>query len=176
MMTIIGAFAMPVLVALIIFGGLAKGVPVFDSFLEGAGEGVGTLLKILPSLVGMITAVEMFKASGALDVLTNALSPLARWMGLPGETMPLVLLHPISGGGATAVFKSILSDFGPDSYIGRVASVMCGASETTFYAVTVYYGSCGVKKIRHTLLAALIADFTAAVMSGVAVRLIFGQS
>ncbi len=174
MMTLIGAFAMPVLVFLIIFSALAKGVPVFDSFLSGAGEGISTLVSILPSLVGLITAVEMFKASGALDVLTAALEPVARWIGLPGETMPLFLLHPISGGGATAVFKSILGDFGPDSYIGRVASVMCGASETTFYAVTVYYGSCGVKKIRHTLLAALTADFVASAMSGVAVRLIFG--
>lgn len=175
MMTLIGAFAMPVLVFLIIFVALAKGVPVFDSFLNGAGEGVSTLLSILPSLVGLITAVEMFKASGALDVLTAALAPVSRWMGLPSETMPLFLLHPISGGGATAVLKSILGDFGPDTYIGRIASVMCGASETTLYAVTIYYGSCGVKKIRHTLFAALTADFVAAVMSGIAVRLIFGE-
>lgn len=175
MISVVGAFAMPMLVFVILFVALAKGVPVYDSFLSGAGEGVSTLLTILPSLVGLITAVEMFKASGALDVLTTALEPVSGWMGLPSETVPLVLLHPISGGGATAMLKSILSDYGPDSYIGRVASVMCGASETTFYAVTVYYGSCGVKKIRHTLLAALLADYVASVTSGVAVRMLFGS-
>ena len=174
MMTLVGAFAMPVLIFVIIFSALVKGIPVYDSFLSGAGEGISTLLSILPSLVGLITAVEMFKASGALDVLTAALEPFSNWLGLPSETVPLFLLHPISGGGATAVFKSILEDVGPDSYVGRVASVMCGASETTFYAVTVYYGSCGVKKIRHTLFAALVADLVASVMSGVAVRLVLG--
>ncbi len=172
MMALVSAFAMPALIFLILFFGLVKRVPVYDSFLSGAGEGISTLVSILPSLVGLITAVEMFKASGALDVLTAALEPVSALLGLPGETVPLLLLHPISGGGATAVFRTILEEVGPDSYVGQVASVMCGASETTFYAVTVYYGSCGIKKIRHTLLCALTADLVASVMSGVAVRLV----
>lgn len=167
----IGNYALPVMIFFILSHGILRRVPVFDVFLTGAAEGLKTVVKILPTLVGLITAVAMFKASGAMDLLTAAIRPAAAFLGLPGEVIPLMLIHPVSGGGATALLSDLLNRFGPDSYIGRVASVLCGSGETTFYAVTVYYGSCGVKSIRHTLPAALAADFAVAVLSGIGVRL-----
>lgn len=167
----IGNYALPIMIFAIIASGLIQKVPVFDTFLSGAADGIKTAVTILPTLVGLITAVTMFKASGALDLLTAAVEPAASFLGLPGEVIPLMLIHPISGGGATAVLTDIFTRYGPDSTIGRIASVLCGSGETTFYAVTVYYGSCGIRNIRHTLPAALTADFAVAVLSGIGVRL-----
>lgn len=167
----IGDFALPCMILLIVGHGLWKKVSVFDVFLSGAAEGLQTATCILPTLVGLVTAVSMIMASGAFDLLTVALSPLAGVLGLPASVVPLMLLHPVSGSGAMAVLTDLLERFGADSQIGRIASVMCGSSETTFYAVTVYYGCCGVTKTRHTLPCALLADLTCAVLSGIGVRL-----
>ncbi len=171
----LGEYALPVMILLIVGHGLFRKVSVFDVFLSGAMEGLQTAATILPTLVGLITAVTMFKASGAFDLLSVALNPLAGALGLPSSVIPLMLIHPISGSGGMAVLTDILDRFGPDSTVGRIASVMCGSSETTFYAVTVYYGACGVTSTRHTLPCALIADFAAAVLSGVGVRLFMDQ-
>ncbi len=170
-MTDLGNTILPVLMGFILVYAMVQRVAVFDCFLSGAGEGIKTMVKLLPTLVGLITAVSMFKASGALDLLTGLLTPVAEWLGLPGEVVPLVLIHPISGGGATAVLTDLFSRYGAESTIGQIASVICGSGETTFYAITVYYGSVGVNQHRHTLPVALCADFTAAVLSGVGVRL-----
>lgn len=116
----------------------------------------------------------MFQASGALDVLTMALAPVANLIGIKAEVLPLFLIHPISGGGATAMMTNILTQYGVESTVGRIAAVMCGSAETTFYAVAIYYGSVGIKKTRHTIAVALLADYVAAVASGIAVALIFG--
>ena len=173
-MEMIGIYALPVMAGIIIFFGFVNRVPIFDSFTTGAGDGMKTAVKILPSLVGLITAVEMFQASGALDVITMALAPVSKAIGIPSEVLPLFLMHPVSGGGATAIMTNLLTQYGADSFIGRVAAVLCGSSETTFYAVAIYFGSCGVKKTRHTIAVALIADYVAAVFSTLAVRLLFG--
>lgn len=170
----IGNWILSFTVAGIILFGLIKGVNVFDCFLEGAKDGLNIAVKILPAYVGLITATSMIGVSGGLDVLTHALSPLAKFLGLPEEVMPLAILRPISGGGAVALFENLLSDFGPDTYIGRVASVMMGSAETTFYAITVYYGSIGVQKTRHTVVASLSADLAGFIMSAITVRYILG--
>ena len=172
-MNIIGAWAIPIVICLFIAVGLVKSMGIFGSFLEGAKDGTRVLFQIIPSLVGLITAVEMFKASGALDVLTHAMEPVAQLLHIPSDVMPLALLRPVSGGSSVAMLDRILSAVGPDSPSGRVASVVCGAGETTFYTSTVYYGSVGVKKIRHTLIAALTADATASILSAWAVNLLF---
>ncbi len=174
-MKIIGAFVLPLVVAFIIGFGLFKGVKIFDCFLEGAKGGLITVKNILPSIVGLVVAVGMLKASGGLEVIVNLLSPLSKVTGIPEEIMPLAVLNPISGGGALSMYEMILKDYGADSYLGRVASVMMGATETTFYAITVYYGAVGIKKTRHTVMAALIADFTSFVASAWTVRLFFGS-
>ena len=163
---------MPVFIAIVIVFGLIKKVPLFDAFVIGAKDGIKTLLKIAPTLVGLIVAVDMLKASGATNMLCEAVTPLADALGFPKEIVPMVLLRPISGGGSTALLTNIYKDYGPDSFAGQVASVLAGSTETTFYAIAIYFGSVGVKKTRHTLISALSADFTAAVMAVLTVRLL----
>ena len=123
-METVTAFFVPVIIGGILLFGAVRGVNVFDEFIAGAKEGLSSAVKILPALVGLMTAVGMFKASGALDVLTHALSPLSSTLGVPGELMPLALLRPISGSGALVIFENLLTAYGPDSAIGRIAGVM----------------------------------------------------
>ena len=163
---------MPLFIAVVIIFGIIKKVPLFDAFTDGAREGIRTLLGVAPTLVGLITAVDMLKASGAIDILCDFISPAAEFLGFPKEIVPMILLRPVSGGGSTALLTSIYKECGADSFAGLCASVLAGSTETTFYAIAVYYGSVGVKKIRHTLPAALSADFTAAVMAVVSVKLL----
>lgn len=174
-MKILGSVVLPLVITGIVLFGLVKGVKIFDCFLEGAREGLVTVKNILPSIVGLVVAVGMLKASGGLDVIVKLLSPLSGITGIPEEIMPLAVLNPISGGGALSMYELILKEHGPDSYLGRVASVMMGATETTFYAIAIYFGSVGIKKSRHTVFAGLIADFTSFVASAWTVRLFFGS-
>ena len=162
---------MPAFAAVIIIFGLIKRVPVFDCFLEGAKEGFLTLYRIAPTILGLVFAVGLLRSSGAIDVICTALSPFADAVGFPVEVVPMALLRPVSGGGSTALLISVFEDCGPDSFAGRVASVLAGSSETTFFAITMYFGSVGVKRIRHTVIAAVAADLTAMIMSAALVRL-----
>lgn len=166
-------WVVPCVIAGIFLWGLARGVNVFDAFTAGAREGLRTAAEILPALVCLLTAVAMFRASGALRVLTAALAPAARLLGIPPEVMPLALLRPVSGSASLALFSDLLKQYGPDSWIGRVASVLQGSTETTFYTVAVYYGAVNIKRTRHTLPASLTADLVGAVMSAAAVRFLF---
>lgn len=168
-----GAYVMPAAICIIIVFGILRGVPVFDTFVAGAKEGISSSISILPSLVGLIMAVTMLNASGALDLFSSFIAPAANAIGLPKEVMPLALLRPISGSGSLAILNQLYASNGPDSFIGRVASVMMGSTETTFYAIAVYYGSVGIKKTRHTIPAALSADFTGYLASALAVSLFF---
>lgn len=174
-MKTLGAVVLPFVLTVIVLWGIVKGVKIFDCFIEGARDGLKTVKNILPSIVGLVVAVSMLKASGGLDIIVKFLSPISGITGIPEEIMPLAVLNPISGGGALSMYEMILKDYGPDSYLGRVASVMMGATETTFYAIAVYYGSVGIKKTRHTLMAGLIADFTSFIASAWTVRLFFGS-
>ncbi len=165
---------MPVFAGIIVVFGLVRRVPVFDTFIQGAREGFFTLWQIAPTLLGLIFAVSLLRTSGATDVICGFLSPLADAVGFPVEVVPMALLRPVSGGGSTALLMSVFDSCGPDSFAGRVASVLAGSSETTFYAVTLYFGSVGVRKTRHTLIAAVAADLTAMILSAVTVRLLLG--
>ncbi|MCI9576436.1 MAG: spore maturation protein [Clostridiales bacterium] len=167
------AYVIPVAVIAIVVFGLVRRVPVFDTFLSGAKEGLSSSLSILPSLVGLIVAVTMLNASGALELLTSFLAPVTNALGFPSEVMPMALLRPISGSGSTAMLTQIFDSFGPDSFIGRVASVIMGSTETTFYAIAVYFAAVGIKKTRHAVPAALAADFTGYVMSVLSIHLFF---
>ena len=164
-------FVMPVFAGLVVIFGLVRRVPVFDVFLKGAKEGIMLLYNIAPTIMGLVFAVDLLRSSGAIDVICDFVSPAADLLGFPKEIVPMVLLRPVSGSGSTALLTSLYQDCGPDSFAGQVASVLAGSSETTFYAVAMYFGSIKVKKIRHTLVAALLADFTAAVMSIITVRI-----
>ena len=159
---------MPCVVGFIIMFGILKKVPLFDAFISGAKDGFSSTFSIAPSLIGLIVAVSMLKASGALDIITYLLSPLGILIAIPKETIPLMLLRPISGSGSLALVDSIFKSYGPDSFPGRVASVMMGSTETTFYAI--YFGAVGIKNTRHTVPTALIADFTSFIMSVLMVK------
>ena len=172
-MTEFGIFVVPVTVFLIILFGFVRKVPVFDTFVAGAKEGAVSCFSVLPSLVGLIMAVSMLSASGALDLFSAFLAPATKAVGLPPEVMPLALMRPVSGSGSNALLIRLFQDYGPDGFIGRVASVMNGSTETTFYAIAVYFGAVGVKKTRHTIPAALAADFSGYIASVWAVRLFF---
>lgn len=167
------AYLVPVLIAGILIYGLVKKVNVFDSFIQGAKEGLHTAVNLLPALVALMVAVTMFKASGALDILTYSLDPLTGNLGIPKEALPLALLRPISGSGSLAMLETILAQYGPDSLIGRVACILQGSTETTFYTIAVYYGAVGIKNTRHTVFAAMAGDFAGLVAASLAVRLFF---
>ena len=167
---------MPAFACVIVVFGLIKRVPVFDIFLKGAKEGMQILYSIAPTIIGLVFAVDLLRSSGAIDAICNFIEPVADYLGFPKEIVPMVLLRPVSGSGSTALLTSRYEQCGPDSFAGRVASVLAGSSETTFYAIAMYFGCIKVKKIRHTLFAAIIADITAAVMSVLTVRLYFGMS
>jgi len=167
------SYILPCAVVFIVCFGLWKKASVFDVFTGGAKEGAVTAFKILPSLVGLMVAVSMLRASGALDAVAWLIKPVLRYTGLPAELVPLVLLRPVSGGGSLALLESTLQAYGADSMLGRMAAVLQGSTETTFYALTVYYGSVGIKKTRHTLGAALTGDAAGFIFSVLAVRLVF---
>ncbi|MGN1315953.1 MAG: spore maturation protein [Acutalibacteraceae bacterium] len=158
-------FILPGLVVLIIVHGAFKGINVFDEFIQGAKSGLKTVFDIIPSLIALLLCVNMLRSSGGLDVVCSLLSPASDFLGIPREITPLAILSPISGSGALGMYENILKEFGPDSYIGRCASVIMGSTETTFYAITLYYGSINIKKTRHTLPSALCADFTSFILS-----------
>ena len=166
----VGAAALPAIIGVILLFGFCRGVDVFDAFIAGAKEGIGTSLGILPTLIGLIIAVNMVRASGLLDALCGLAAPLAQAAGVSPEVLPLALLRPISGSGSSAYTLSLLKQFGPDSETGKIASVLASSTETTFYAVTVYFGACQCKKLRYTLPAALLGDCVAVALSVLTVK------
>ena len=166
-------YILPFFVLIIVFFGLYKRIDVFDIFIDGAKKGFNVFLSILPSLTALFLAVQMLKTSKGIEILTVLLSSIADLLNIPQEVLPICVLSPISGGGSLTLYESVINEYGTDSYVGRVASVMMGSTETTFYAITVYYGSIGIKKIRHTALCSLCADLTSFVVAGIMVRLLF---
>lgn len=167
----LGSYILPMMVVGIVVFGLVKKVKVFDCFMTGAKKGLFTVYELLPSITGLVLAVTMLKESGAMDIMSALLSPITSFFKVPDEITPMALLSPISGGGSLTLFESVLKTYGPDSFIGQVASVVMGSTDTTLYAVTVYYSAIGIKNTRHTLMAGLTADFMSLVLSAFFVRL-----
>ena len=170
----LSALVVPVILCFTACFAMRRRVDVYSALTKGAEEGLTVLLHILPSLIGLLTAVYMFRASGAMEFLAALLSPALDKLGIPPETAPLLFIRPISGSGALAVGSEIMETYGADSYIGRVAAVMLGSSETTFYTIAIYYGSAGIVKTRYTIPAALCADLVMFWASAFAVRLLMG--
>jgi spore maturation protein B len=170
----ISLWAIPSIICLVLLFGFFKKVPVYETFVEGAKDGFGTAIKIIPHLVGMMVAVTVFRASGALDFILGLLSPLLSLFHIPPDIVPLALIRPISGAGALAIMTDIIEQFGPDSFLGRLASTMQGSTDTTLYVLTVYFGAVGIRKIRYALKVGLWADFAGVVASIFIVTLIFG--
>ena len=171
----ISVWLIPLLLAGTALYALWRRVDVFSALCAGAGEGLSVTLRILPALTALLTGVYMVRARGAMELLAGLLSPILTRVGIPPETVGLLLIRPVSGSGALAVGSEIMQTYGPDSFIGRVASVLEGSTETTFYTIAVYYGATRVTRTRQTLPAALSADLAGMIMSVFAVRLFLGS-
>jgi spore maturation protein B len=172
----VSAFAVPLVVSFILIHGYAKGIKVYEVFVEGAAEGIKTSLRILPYLIAILMAIGVFRDSGAMGILFILLKVPARLLGIPAEVMPLVLIRPLSGSGALGTVSEIFATYGPDSFVGRVAATMMGSTETIFYTIAVYFGAVGIKDTRHVLPSAFVADLAGVIASVVICSLFFGQS
>ena len=151
---------LPLFIFIIIMYAFFKRTDIFSEFIKGAKQGAVSTFNILPSLVALVVAIGIFRSSGALDMTIASLRPLTAFLHVPDEIVPLAVLRPLSGSGALSVFQSILKENGPDSFIGRVASIIQGSAETTFYTIAVYYGSLKISKSRHTAFCSLVGDMT----------------
>ncbi len=158
-MNLISVLSVPVMIVGIVVYGMIKRINVYDSFVEGARGGLENMMQIAAPLVGLMVGISMLRSSGFLDIVGQVLKPVTDIIGMPKEVLPLALLRPVSGSGSVAIVNDIFKNFGPDSAAGKVASVMMGSTETTFYTVAVYFGAIGIKSVRHTLKSALLADF-----------------
>ena len=163
----------PALIAAITLYGCVRRVDVYDALLTGAGQGLGTAVRVAPALIALLSAVYMLRASGFLELLARWLAPVLGAVGIPPETVPLLVVRPISGSAALGVGAELMKTYGPDSTVGRTAAVMLGSTETTFYTVAVYFGAAGVSKTRHTVPAALCGDLAGFIAAAAAVRLFF---
>ena len=166
-------YIIPCILLLAAAGVLRKKENAYDLMLDGAAEGLQLLVSILPALILLLTAVNMLKASGAVELLSRLLSPAFSLLGIPPETAMLVLIRPISGSAALAVGADLMAEHGVDSLAGRTAAVMLGSTETTFYTISVYFGAAGIKKTRYTIPAALFADFVGFFMASCTARLLY---
>ena len=164
----------PLTICAIALYAATKRVDVYSALVRGAGSGLDTLVRIVPALIGLMTAVYMLRASGALELMAGALTPVLEGLGLDPELLPLMLVRPVSGSAALGVGAELISTYGPDSRLGRTAAVMLGSTETTFYTIAVYFGAVGVTKTRYAIPAALCADLTGFLAASWAVRLCFG--
>lgn len=161
----LSTIAVPMVILLIIVYGLIEKNKVYDTFLEGAKEGIQVVVNIFPTLIGIFLAVGALRSSGLIELIINIIKPIIQVLQIPAEIMPLALLRPISGSASMAVATDIISEYGVDSTIGLIASTIMGSTETTFYTIALYTSAVGIKKIRFVLIAALIADITGMLIS-----------
>lgn len=168
-MRLVSIFAIPAVILGILIFGVIKKVNVYDCFVEGAKEGLENMFGIVPPLIALMMGIYMLRESGVIDVLCNVLSPVTKWLNIPGEIIPLALLRPISGSASLAVIDDIFKNCGIESIPSKIASVMMGSTETTFYTIAVYFGSVGIKRSKHTIPAALTADFVGMMASVIVV-------
>ena len=166
-------YIVPLNLAVAAIAALRRRENAYDILTDGAREGFSMLLTIAPALIVLLGAVGMLRASGALEALSAVLSPALEFLGIPAETVLLLLIRPLSGSAALAVGAELMAAHGPDSLVGRTAAVMLGSTETTFYTVSVYFGACGVKKTRYSIPAALIADVVGFLAASWTVRIFF---
>jgi spore maturation protein SpmA len=171
---VVKAWLFPLLIAALLLIGMAGRVRVYESAIAGAREGLEVAVRIVPYLVAILVAVAMFRASGALDLLISLLDPLTSLIGIPAEVLPMALLRPLSGSGAFGVMSEILTTYGPDSFVGYLASTLQGSTETTFYVLTLYCGAAGIRDVRHALIACLTGDLAGLLGATAACHLFFG--
>jgi spore maturation protein B len=158
LISLISVIAIPLMFLLFLGWGIIKKVKVYEVFVEGAKDGFNVAIRIIPYLVAMLAAIGIFRASGAMELLTTVLAPVTALIGMPPETLPMALMRPLSGSGSLGIMTELMKVHGPDSLIGILASTMYGSSETTFYVLAVYFGAVGIKNTRHAVPVGIIAD------------------
>jgi len=171
----VGIWAIPLIFVAIVIVGLWRKIKVYEVFVDGAKEGFNVGVRIIPYLVAILAAIGIFRASGALDLFTKALAPILDAVGFPAEALTMAFIRPLSGSGALGIMTELIGTHGAESFIGRLASIMMGSTETTFYVIAVYLGSVGIRKGRHTLAACLIADAAGLTAAFVICKLMFGS-
>ena len=172
--SVVSLWLIPIIIGTILVYGTYKQVPTYESFVEGGKEGIKIAVAIIPYLVGMLVAITVFRASGALDLLMEWIGPWMRAIGIPSEIVPLAIIRPISGTAALGMTSDLIATYGPDSFIGRLAAVLQGSTDTTFYVLTVYFGAVGIKKMGDALKVGLLADILGIVVAIVVVVFVFG--
>ena len=166
-------FIIPLLLVGFPLYGLYRRVPVYESFVEGGKEGFQVAIRIIPYLVAILFAIAMFRASGAMDYLVKVLNPVLGLIGFPAEVLPMAIIRPLTGSGSAALVVDMIEQYGEDSIFVKMAAVMFGSTETTFYVIAVYFGAVGIKKTRHALHAGLTADLAAMLIAVWLVRLLY---
>jgi spore maturation protein B len=169
----ISLWFIPVMIAFILIYGTYKKVPTYESFVEGGKEGIKMAVSIMPFLVGMMVAIAVFRASGALDVMVDWIRPGLEMVGIPAEIVPLALIRPISGTAALGITSDLIGIYGPDSFIGTLAATLQGSTDTTFYVLTVYFGAVGIKRMGDALKVGLLADAVAIITAIIVVTFMF---
>ena len=170
----ISLWIIPVIIGFVLIYGTFKRVPTYESFVEGGKEGIKIAFSIIPYLVGMLVAISIFRASGAMEFFIGVIRPVLQVFGVPAEIAPLALIRPISGTAALGMTTDLIATYGPDSFIGRLASTMQGSTDTTFYVLTVYFGAVGIKKMGDALKVGLLADLVGIIVTIIIVTLVFG--
>ncbi|EOR23460.1 spore maturation protein [Cytobacillus oceanisediminis] len=173
--SLISLWMIPSLIGFILLYGTFKKVPTYESFVEGGKEGIQIAFSIIPYLVGMLVSISIFRASGALEYFMSFLKPVLDFIGVPSEVAPLAIIRPISGNAALGMTSDLIATYGPDSFIGRLASVIQGSTDTTLYVLTVYFGAVGIKKMGDALKVGLLADLVGFIAAIIVVTLMFGK-
>ncbi len=166
-------YLIPAIVAIILIYAISKKIDIFDSFLHGVKEGIKTSINLFPTIFAMILAITLLTQSNIINELSSYLKPIFDKLNFPIETLPLAILRPISGSSSLAILNDILGKYGPDSLIGRIASVMQGSTDTTLYIIGLYFSSIGIKRIRYSLLVGLLADLISIILSVLIVSSLF---
>lgn len=174
LISLISLWFIPVLIAFILIYGTLKKVPTYESFVDGGKEGIKIAVSIIPFLVGMLVAISVFRASGALEYFMQFVRPFLEAIGVPPDIFPLAIIRPISGTAALGMTSDLIATHGPDSFIGRLASVLQGSTDTTFYVLTVYFGAVGIRKMGDALKVGLLADLVGIIAAIVVVTIVFG--
>lgn len=175
MITALSIWLIPMFIVFVLTYGTYKKVPTYEAFVDGGKEGLKIAVQLIPFLVGMLIAIQVLRASGAMNAIIQLIQPVLSLFGVPADIVPLALMRPISGTGALAITTDLIHTHGPDSFIGRLASTMQGSTDTTFYILTVYFGAVGIKKMGDALKVGLLADLAGIIASIIIVTLVFSM-
>lgn len=169
----ISLWIIPLMILTALTWGIIKKVPVYETFIDGAKDGLKVSFEIVPYLIAIIVAVSMLRASGAIEIAQHLFSGILDWLKIPADVLPVMLIRSLSGSAVLGMFSDIANQFGPDSYASKLTAIMVGSSETTFYVLAVYFGSVGIKKFRHALLAGIFADIIGIIAAVAVARWLF---